>query len=242
MSRIYQLYTQSDYDATTKVTGSGQSQAWDTSTSLGDAGVGSVKFTSAGTPPIYAGKTFTESGTNYLTYRVYYDFSNFTITDAFNSEFLDLYSSVDYLSRISMLRSGSSYLLRCGQYNDGRAASTFTNYAISNKGPDYLEVRMVRPATDSSSDGTVTYVSGNDGTLGTQTGLDNYDEFPLINQFNLGLGLLNGNTQGVGDAYIGKLLVTNDANPIGPFLSYRHRPRPAAIMKKRQRIKGYRCG
>lgn len=245
MGEVYRLYTESDYDATMKNTGSGQTQGWDATSRLGGGGEGDVKIVITGTPIVYFFYTITAIGSNALRFRFYYDFSAFTFQSGTVTEVFVVYSSaVNYLTRAYVKRVGSQYYFRVGQYNDGRTLSSFTDFAISSTGPDYLECYYVRPTSDMSGNGTVSYTTGVDGLIGTHTGIDNYDEFPLIQEVRFGAGLLSGSIPvgNTGNLFFGKILIRNDANPIGPFLSYRHRPRPAAIMKKRQRIKGHRCG
>lgn len=219
MAEVYRLYTESHYDATTKTIGAGQSAAFDAISALGGAR-GDVRVTLDTTSGVKLEKVFAQIGANVLRVRVYYDFSSLSFPENVNIEFFSLFSSTSYLSRIGILLNSGVYYMRVGQYSDGRTSSSFNNYAAASRGPDYLEMYYIRPTSSISSNGSVQYSTGASGVIGTQTGIDNYDEFPAINKMWLGAGLVNG---GVNDAfngtyYLGKLLITNDANPIGPIL------------------------
>lgn len=220
MGEVYRLDTEAAYDATFKVTGSGHSQAWDSSSRLGGTGTGDVKFSVASTAQSYFSGSFTTTLKSALTFRVYYSLADATILDGTATEIGWLYSTTSFLTRISIKRTGSSYFLRVGQYNDGRVSAVFTDYEISSKGPDWLECSYVRPISNVSADGTVSYRTGNDGILGTQTGIDNYDEFAAINRIRFGAGHVMGLVPAgnTGDLYFGKIIVRDDADPIGPIL------------------------
>lgn len=244
MGEVYRLYTEADYDATSKTTSSGQAQEWDITSQLGGGGGGDVKIVITNTSTVYFYKTITAIGSNALRFRFHYDFSAFTFQDGTNTEVFDVYSSaVNYLTRGSIKRVGSQYYFKIGQYSDGRTSSSSIDFAISSTGPDYLECYYVRPTSDMSSDGTASYTTGVDGLIGSHTGIDNYDEFPLIDQVRFGAGLLSGSIPegSTGNLFFGKILIRNDANPIGPYAPARANKNIAAI-RNSQMITNLRRG
>lgn len=215
MSVVYDLNSEAVYDAMTKVIGAGQAQEWDTTRQLGGV-AGDIKSSTTTTNGMYSQATFALVGTSFCHVRYYFDLSETTWTDTTTAEVFNLWSSVGYLGRFGILRTGSDYFYRVGQYNDGRAGSKFNNYAIADSGPDYLEIRMVRPTNATSIDGTVTYITGREGTIGTQTGIDNYDEFPNINRVRIGHALLSAwALTNPTDFWLGKVVVRDDDVEIG---------------------------
>ena len=219
MSEVYRLYNEPDYNATTKTTGAGQAQEWDAAKSIGGLN-GYIKNTIVTTIPVFATATHAEINSNFMTIQVYYDFSQLTYPNNISLECINVYSTTGFLSRFGFQKNGSQYQWRMGQYKDARAGSVFTAYNVSGPGPDYLEMLYSRPSTHTSLDGTVHYATGLAGDIGTPTGLDNYDEFPLFSKIAVGGGLLAGsiNAGFTGDFWIGKVIVTNDDTPIGPYV------------------------
>ena len=241
-AELYRLYTESDYNETTKTTQSGQAQAWDGLSKLGGL-FGDMNISLAGgtTNTVFV----THSGlyigdSTSLAIRLYFDSADIEQSDGDVLGLLSLYDSAITLGfGLSQLGSQSRIMFAVAPDTGGLNL----DYVNIDAGQHYVDIVAFKSDTDSSNNGSVDYYV--DGNLEAQrTSLDFYSTFSGLANIEVGPGLtLSGPDVGTsGDVWIGKILITNDANPIGPFLSYRHRPRPAAIIKKRQRIKGHRCG
>lgn len=219
VAEVYRLYTEANYNATTKSTGAGQAQVWDNTSALGGLN-GDVKVTIGSTTVVSASGTFSETGTNSCSIRQYFDFSSLTLPTNKFMEFFNLFVTPGVLSRVFIRNISGSVYLWIHQHKDGGAFSVGNTYAIGSLAPNYFESTYVRASTDMSADGTVTHRTGNEGLLGTQSGIDNYDYLPQISKAVVGGGLQSGSIDASisGDFWLGKLLVTNDANPIGPII------------------------
>ena len=244
MSEIYRLYTEAHYNAATKFTGTGQAQVWDTSLAMGSV-AGDMKFTLGGstqnvnvTHAIVVG-----AGPSYIRLRYYINTASFGIAATTIAGVIGLRNgTTNYQSLMVYSPDGVDHWIGMATNND---AGTF----VSNKwvtglalGTHWVEYQIKKGSSSVATDAEATlWVDTLDAPKQTQGGFTFYNRFEGIN--SVAAGTVYSATTGLsGSLYLGKLLITNDANPIGPFLSYRHRPRPAAIMKKRQRIKGHRCG
>ena len=239
MSEAYRLYTEADYSATTKTTNAGASQAWDNASALGGI-AGDISFTIAPTKRAYVSKTYptiNAGNASVVSYRYYFDVSGISIPSNLDYTYLNRLNTSGFPgdSRLTFINISSVLNLGLYAYDDsGTLKSSFWPIVGT---PTWAEIKIYRSSNNATADGyQELYV---DGVLRLTSDLHIiYDAFSY-STFYLGPWFENNAT---GTAKIGKFLITDDANPIGPLRSYRHRPRPAAIMKKRQRIKGHRCG
>ena len=75
VAEVYRLYTEADYDATTKTTASGASQAWDNTSSLGGL-AGDMSYTIAPTKRAYVSTTYptiNAGNASVVSYRYYFN-------------------------------------------------------------------------------------------------------------------------------------------------------------------------
>ena len=243
MSNIYEVQTEAQYNGTAKTTVAGLAQSWDDTSALGGL-AGDVKIVLPGgsTGAAYFGNSITALGasTQYLNMRMYVLPSGLTMSngDQFNMMYCRRASPATFLFFLGLRRTDPGYSLVAYEYHD---SGLFDNHVMAIPDTEtYAEISVQKASTAMSGDGVFTArINGSIEYQNTSASI--YTNLETVNQVLFGnIGGLDTTTSG--DFFIGKILITDDANPIGPFRSYRHRPRPAAIMKKRQRIKGYRCG
>ena len=237
MAEIYRLYTEADYEATTKVTGVTQSQEWDETAHL--AGIsGDIKFTTAGSGSVYCWAPHNVPSNNYYQYSGYVNRASYEITQD-NALALLHYgtsSGGTFRTGIYMRRSsGVNVLSHRIQQDSGNVQAV--DLTLPSETFQYNVI--VKKSTNSSTADAYQEVYIN-GVLASI--ISNITVFNVFDFARVQIGPYSVSSSNTGSIYIGKIRVTDTANPIGPIVSYRHRPRPAAIMKKRQRIKGYRCG
>ena len=221
MAEVYRLYTEAHYNNATKTTGAGQAQSWDTSRALGGL-AGDIKLTKASSQTQMAyvtSPTFSLIGETRLTARFYIDAADYTIPTGRDSTIFHPMSAsttdTAYLVYVANL-SGSPYI-RVTSFADGFTSSNFGYIALPS-GPHYIDIVLNRATSDVAGDASIyAYV---DGVLGyTRENYDFYDTFPLVDRVRFGISSANDNNI-LGDLYLGKLLITNDANPIGPISTY----------------------
>lgn len=223
MPVIFRSETEADYDAMGKVTGAGQSQAWDGSRLLVKPH-GAFTITIVNTNTVQASAQFPVIGTSVTAfrYRVHYDWTELTmgIGESFHSCQIKTDVSAP-VSNIVPRRDGAGvYNMLCQSYNDAGAivGNTTIDYPRALR---WFEVLVTRASTNVSSNGTFTYyVDTLDTPVATHTGIDNYDNFAKIDIIKFGgvsdTGPIDAGTSG--NIYIGKILIRNDAQPIGPFV------------------------
>lgn len=222
MSEIYRLYTQSHYDATTKFTGTGQSQSWDTSVDMGGVD-GDMKFTLGGstqnanvTQAIVVG-----SGPSYIRLRYYINTASFGVTATTIAGVIALRSgSTNYQSLMVYSPDGVDHWIGMSTTNN---SGTF----VSNKwvtglslGTHWVEYQIKKGSSNVATDAETTlWVDTLDAPKHTQGSFTFYDRFAAID--TVAAGTVYSATVGLsGSLYLGKLLITNDSNPIGPIPTY----------------------
>lgn len=222
MGEIYRLYTEAGYDATSKTTGSGQAQAWDATSRLGGGGSGDVKVTIVNQNPVFADSSVLDlSSAPSVRCRIYIDSSDM----AFSSNALFTVAALRINSGSRVV--GFCYSFSSGQHailfqktNDG-GVSVANNSVNITQGEHYIEILLTKASTSMSSDGSVTYFIDN-VQVAQRTGMDLYDDFALINQFRIGahndISSLDAGTSG--DLFVGKIIIRDDANLIGPYSPY----------------------
>ena len=139
--------------------------------------------------------------------------------ESFHSCQIKTAASVPISNIVPRRDSGGVYNMLCQSYNDAGAivGNTVINYPRALR---WFEVHVKKATTNVSSDAIFTYyVDTLAAPVVTHTGIDNYDNFANIVIVKFGgvsdTGPIDAGTSG--NIYIGKILIRNDANPIGPF-------------------------
>lgn len=229
MAEIYRLYTEADYDAATKITGTGQSQAWDNA--YGIAGtVGSIKFTSASPPSgVYAEVDYDEITSTAFSYRFHVDSSNITLPASGNFIYLCRAQhgnvSVPGRSQLYLYNASGTLRLYQGLFNDSSSAS-YANYDISDA-LEYIEVKVFKSSSAMVNDAyQQVWVNGV-----LRTTVSNVVLYNGFNYDSLRLGIWSQSGSNTGDLYLGRVLITDDATPIGPYVP----GSPLTYLRRRRR-------
>ena len=219
MGEIYRLYTEVDYDATTKVTGSGQSQSWDAASLLGGGGSGDIKFTLANANGVYTKKAFTGITSNYCFYRYYQSHDDLSLpSNAKYSYTMSLLATGGFNSRLFVQNISGTVKMFHRMANDSGSNSD-ASVTLAGANNVLIEVRCFKASDNSTPDGyQELWVNG--ALVSTISSVLLYDRFNFY-EVHIGPTQSNGAT---GDLYIGKLLITDDANPIGPIVLNTGRP------------------
>ena len=240
MAELYRLFTEADFTETSKVTGSGQAQAWDGAA----LPYGAAKWTIANTNAVYAEATYS-APTAYHRLGFYLNADGLATTSGNVFNIIHVRSSSVHTDRLYEIRlyhhPSNGLSIGLLSYEEG-ATNSISSYATILSGVNWYEVLFTRSLGVGQANASVQMFTGQNLTqIISRTSFTNYTSFGLVTKISMG-GIEGIDAGTTGTLTLGNIKITNDANPIGPFLSYRHRPRPAAIMKKRQRIKGHRCG
>lgn len=217
MAEVYRLYTEADYDATTKTTASGASQAWDNASSLGGL-AGDISYTIAPTKRAYVSKTYPTihaGNASVVSYRYYFNVSGISIPSTLNYVYLNRLNTSGFPgdSRLVLLNISSVLNLSLYAYSDSGALNQSFWPIVGT--PTWAEIKIHRSTDNATADGyQELYV---DGVLRlTSSPQIIYDAFNY-STFYLGPWFENNAT---GTVKLGKFMITNDADPIGQISTY----------------------
>ena len=204
------------YNGSTKVTGAGQSVAYDYASTLADQ-PGDVVFGMNNTNANYLNIPLTISA-GVLRSRFYIDPTNlaFGTDDQFNLGYFRGTSFTNRTHRMFIGMSSSVFGVIPLSYAEGSTLGTSLFIPVI-KAAFFVEEEFLRSSILGAFDAQYTvWVNGTE--IYQRTGFTNYDSFNLVNQVWLGLAA-EGDAGTSGVLKMGKIKITNTSTPIGPYVA-----------------------